>query len=229
VASPYKSGYVAAKHGLLGLVKTLALEGAQAGLATAVCPAFVRAPLVERQIADQARAHGMPEERVLEDVVLTPNVVKRLIEPEEVAEQVAFLRAPEEAPSRGRHSDGPRLDRAQITAMRAGLRRSDGEDDLACRRPRRQHVEARAAPRAGHGGADDQDEGPSRRRTSAACGRRSADTPPLPSGYRSHMSDRRGSTVSSPRHSLSEMSAWATTSRPSSPTPAASQPRIIGS
>ncbi|MGH2714244.1 MAG: SDR family oxidoreductase [Thermoleophilaceae bacterium] len=95
VASPYKAGYVSAKHGLLGLVKTLALEGAEDGiLATAICPAFVRTPLVEQQIADQARAHRMREERVLEDVVLAPHAVKRLIEPEEVAEVVAFLASP---------------------------------------------------------------------------------------------------------------------------------------
>jgi 3-hydroxybutyrate dehydrogenase len=95
VASPYKAGYVSAKHGLLGLVKTLALEGADDGLlATAVCPAFVRTPLVERQIADQARAHDIPPERVLEDVVLAPHAVKRLIEPEEVAAVVAFLAGP---------------------------------------------------------------------------------------------------------------------------------------
>jgi 3-hydroxybutyrate dehydrogenase len=95
VASPYKAAYVAAKHGVLGLVKTLALEGAEEGvLATAICPAFVRTPLVERQIADQARAHGIPPERVLEDVVLAPHAVKRLIEPDEVADVVAFLAGP---------------------------------------------------------------------------------------------------------------------------------------
>jgi 3-hydroxybutyrate dehydrogenase len=96
VASPFKSAYVSAKHGLLGLVKTLALEGASAGItATAVCPGYVRTPLVEAQIADQARAHGMPAERVLEDVILAPHAVKRLIEPEEVAAVVAFLLGPD--------------------------------------------------------------------------------------------------------------------------------------
>ena len=92
VASPYKAAYVAAKHGVVGLVKTLALEGAPAGIsATALCPGFVRTPLVEAQIADQARAYGLPEERVLEDVILAPHAVKRLIEPDEVAGAVAFL------------------------------------------------------------------------------------------------------------------------------------------
>ena len=95
VASPYKVGYVSAKHGLIGLIRTLALEGATRGItATAVCPGYVRTPLVEAQIADQARAHGLPEERVLEDVILAPHPVKRLIEPEEVAETVAFLLGP---------------------------------------------------------------------------------------------------------------------------------------
>jgi 3-hydroxybutyrate dehydrogenase len=95
VASPHKAGYVAAKHGVVGLVKTLALEGADAGiLATAICPAFVRTPLVENQIGDQAKAHGIPEERALEDVVLAPHAVKRLIEPDEVAELVSFLTGP---------------------------------------------------------------------------------------------------------------------------------------
>jgi 3-hydroxybutyrate dehydrogenase len=95
VASPYKAAYVSAKHGVLGLVKTLALEGAQDGIAAvAVCPGFVRTALVERQIADQAQAHGVPEERVLEEVILAPQAVKRLIEPEEVAEAVAYLLGP---------------------------------------------------------------------------------------------------------------------------------------
>ena len=95
VASPFKAGYVAAKHGVLGLVKTLALEGAEHGIiASAVCPGFVRTPLVENQVADQAKAHGMSEESVLEDVILAPHAVKRLIEPDEVAEVVAFLLGP---------------------------------------------------------------------------------------------------------------------------------------
>lgn len=95
VASPYKAGYVAAKHGVLGLVKTLALEGAEHGLsATALCPGYVRTALVEAQIADQARAHGLTEEQVLDEVLLAPQAVKRLIEPAEVAEAARFLLGP---------------------------------------------------------------------------------------------------------------------------------------
>ena len=95
VASPFKAGYVSAKHGVLGLVKTLALEGAADGIrASAVCPGYVRTPLVERQIADQARAHGIPEERVLQDVLLAPQALKRLLEPAEVADAVAYLLGP---------------------------------------------------------------------------------------------------------------------------------------
>jgi 3-hydroxybutyrate dehydrogenase len=94
-ASPFKAGYVSAKHGVLGLVKTLALEGAPDRVtATAVCPGYVRTPLVEKQIADQARAHGISEDRVLEEVILAPQALKRLIEPSEVADVVAFLASP---------------------------------------------------------------------------------------------------------------------------------------
>ena len=96
VASPYKAAYVSAKHGLLGLVKTLALEGAEHGIsACPVCPAYVRTPLVEMQIADQAAAHGLSEDRVLEEVILASHAVKRLIEPEEVAGVVTFLLGPD--------------------------------------------------------------------------------------------------------------------------------------
>jgi 3-hydroxybutyrate dehydrogenase len=96
VASPFKAAYVSAKHGVLGLVKTLALEGAEHGISvSALCPSYVRTPLVEGQIADQARAHGVSEERVLEEVLLAPQAVKRLIEPDEVAATVAFLLGPD--------------------------------------------------------------------------------------------------------------------------------------
>jgi 3-hydroxybutyrate dehydrogenase len=95
VASPYKAGYVAAKHGLLGLVKVLALEGAERGISvSALCPAFVRTPIVESQIEAQAKATGVPAERVLEDVLLAPQAVKRLLEPDEVADAAAYLLGP---------------------------------------------------------------------------------------------------------------------------------------
>ena len=95
VASPFKSAYVSAKHGVLGLVKTLALEGAEHGIrATVVCPSYVRTPLVENQMAAQAEAHGMPEERVLEEIILAPQAIKQLIEPADVADVVAYLLGP---------------------------------------------------------------------------------------------------------------------------------------
>ena len=102
VASPYKVAYVSAKHGVLGLVKTLALEGAGRGItATAVCPGYVRTPLVEKQIADQARVHGIPEDQVLGSVILAESAVKRLVEPAEVAGLVLWLAGPQASMATG--------------------------------------------------------------------------------------------------------------------------------
>src|SRR6266508_4409866 len=82
-ASPFKSAYVAAKHGLEG--------GPQGVTSNCICPAYVRTPLVESQIADQARVHGISEDEVVATVMLTEPAIKRLVEPEEVAELAAFL------------------------------------------------------------------------------------------------------------------------------------------
>ncbi|SDJ54450.1 3-hydroxybutyrate dehydrogenase [Nonomuraea maritima] len=94
-ASPYKSAYVTAKHALEGFSKVVALEGAARGVtSTCVCPAYVRTALVEAQIADQAKVHGISPDEVVESVMLEPAAIKRLIEPEEVAELVAYLCGP---------------------------------------------------------------------------------------------------------------------------------------
>jgi 3-hydroxybutyrate dehydrogenase len=92
VASPYKSAYISAKHGLIGLTKTVALEAGPHGITVnAIAPAYVRTPLVEGQIQDQARTLGISEEEVTEKVFLAQAAIKRLIEPEEVAELALFL------------------------------------------------------------------------------------------------------------------------------------------
>ncbi|MDH4572201.1 3-hydroxybutyrate dehydrogenase [Salinicola acroporae] len=92
VASPGKSAYVSAKHGLIGLTRTAALEGGEHGItANAICPAYVRTPLVERQIADQATLNRMDESEVIEKIMLSGAAIKRLIEPQEVASVVAYL------------------------------------------------------------------------------------------------------------------------------------------
>ncbi len=92
VASPYKAAYISAKHGLIGLTKTVALEvGGEGITVNALCPAYVRTPLVERQIADQARTRGIPENEVIERVMLEPAAIKRLIEPHEVADFALYL------------------------------------------------------------------------------------------------------------------------------------------
>ena len=91
-ASPYKVAYVTAKHALEGLSKVTALEGGPHGVTSnCVNPGYVRTPLVEKQIADQAKVHGIPESEVVEKVMLTESSIKRLLEPEEVAAQVLWL------------------------------------------------------------------------------------------------------------------------------------------
>lgn len=92
VASPGKAAYISAKHGMIGLTKTAALEGGEQGItANAVCPAYVKTPLVDNQIADQAKLNNMDEKEVIEKVMLKQAAIKRLIEPEEVAQLVAYL------------------------------------------------------------------------------------------------------------------------------------------
>ncbi|CCB78359.1 MULTISPECIES: 3-hydroxybutyrate dehydrogenase [Streptomycetaceae] len=94
-ASPYKSAYVAAKHALEGLSKVVALEAAPHGVTSnCVNPGYVRTPLVERQIAAQAEAHGIGEDEVVREVMLERTAIKRLIEPEEVAAVVLWLCGP---------------------------------------------------------------------------------------------------------------------------------------
>lgn len=94
-ASPYKAAYVSAKHGLEGLSKVLALEAGEQGVTSnCICPAYVRTPLVENQIADQAATHSISEDRVIEEIMLTEPAIKRLIEPAEVGELAVFLCSP---------------------------------------------------------------------------------------------------------------------------------------
>ena len=92
VASPFKSAYVAAKHGVIGLTKTVALEAATSGVTcNAICPGYVYTPLVERQIQEQAKAHGIPEERVVSDILLQAQPNKRFATVEEIGALAAFL------------------------------------------------------------------------------------------------------------------------------------------
>lgn len=94
-ASAYKSAYIAAKHGLEGLSKTIALEGAAHGVTSnCICPGYVRTPLVERQIADQAELHGVPQDQVVDEVLLDRTPIKRLVEPAEVADLALWLCGP---------------------------------------------------------------------------------------------------------------------------------------
>lgn len=92
VASPFKSAYVTAKHGLLGLTKVTALEHAEHGITcNAICPGYVWTPLVEQQLADQCKVHGMSEQEVIQNVMLQPQPTKKFVQIEEVAELAGFL------------------------------------------------------------------------------------------------------------------------------------------
>lgn len=98
IASPFKSAYVAAKHGIAGLTKTVALEVAESGITVnAICPGYVLTPLVEKQIPDTAKARGMTEEEVIKKVILEAQPTKRFVKPEEVAGIAAFLASPDAA------------------------------------------------------------------------------------------------------------------------------------
>jgi len=102
VASPFKSAYVSAKHGLAGFTKTVALEVAQQGItANAICPGYVRTPLVDKQIPEQAKAHGISEDRVIREVILAPQPTKEFVKVEEVAALAAYLCSDAAAASTG--------------------------------------------------------------------------------------------------------------------------------
>jgi 3-hydroxybutyrate dehydrogenase len=102
VASPFKVGYVTAKHAMIGLTRTVALEVGSDGITiNAICPAYVRTPLVERQIKEQAKSHGISEDEVIHRIMLEPAAIKRLIEPKEIGEFALYL-----ASDRGKSING---------------------------------------------------------------------------------------------------------------------------
>jgi len=104
VASPFKSAYVAAKHGLLGFTKVVALEGAEKNVTcNAICPGYVHTPLVDKQIDDQAKAHGISRDRVVSEVILAPQPMKRFTKVEEIGALAAFMCGPGAATMTGTH------------------------------------------------------------------------------------------------------------------------------
>ena len=95
VASPYKSAYVTAKHGLLGFSKTIALETADQDITiNTICPAYVKTPLVEKQITNQAVEHGISEQDVINNIMLEPMPKKSFISPEEICGTIDYLASP---------------------------------------------------------------------------------------------------------------------------------------
>ena len=91
-ASPFKSAYVATKHGVVGLTKAVALEVAEKGITVnAICPGYVWTPLVAKQVADQAKVHGLSEAAVIHEIMLAPQPTRQFVQPEEIAEMVAYL------------------------------------------------------------------------------------------------------------------------------------------
>jgi len=133
VASPYKSAYVAAKHGIVGLTKVVALETAEQGITcNAVCPGYVYTPLVEAQIEGQAKAHGIAREQVIRDVLLAQQPNKRFATVEELGALAVFL-ASEGRGFDHRHSvaGGWRLDRALSAFRRSNSARPEGGNRFA--------------------------------------------------------------------------------------------------
>jgi 3-hydroxybutyrate dehydrogenase len=92
IASPYKSAYTAAKHGLVGLTKTVALEVAEMGItANAICPGYAHTAIVENQIADQSKSHGIPRDNVIRDIILANQPTKRFVKLDELSALALFL------------------------------------------------------------------------------------------------------------------------------------------
>ena len=128
VASPFKSAYIAAKHGLVGLTKTVALETAGKGVTcNAICPGYVLTPLVEKQIEDQAKAHGIAREEVISDVILERQPSKEFVKVEEVAALAVFLGGDAAPRSRAPHTRSMEAGRRSSAAKRRAARVTSDE------------------------------------------------------------------------------------------------------
>ena len=128
VASPFKAAYVAAKHGIVGLTKVTALETAEQGITcNAICPGYVYTPLVEAQIDGQAKAHGIPREQVIRDVLLAQQPNKRFATVEELGALSVFLASEAAASITGvacrSMAAGPRIERRRQATIQSGRKR----------------------------------------------------------------------------------------------------------